>query len=300
MKNMLVSAVIPMFNREKTIRYCLDSVLNQTYKNLEIILVDDCSTDSTIKIIETYNDSRIKIIKQDKNSGAQAARNKGIKEAKGDWITFLDSDDEWFPNKIEQQIKTLEQHDWNPFLVIHSDAILFDTNKKEKRIFGIKKIHGKNVYNNLLASPAPLFPAIFTSKKALETINYLDENVPSYQEWDTSIRLSKICEFVFLEEPTFIYYYHEGETVSKNLKRDIDGYEYILKKFEGEIKKHCGMAIWNKHLKIQCRKSLNWRLYDKARYYLQKMPVRERVKCIVCFGYVKFKNIIIKILRSIK
>lgn len=111
MHSVKISVVIPTYNREKTIRYCLDSVLNQTYSPIEIIVVDDCSTDMTVPVIKSYSDIRIRCIVLDKNSGAQAARNRGIKEAKGEWIAFQDSDDEWSSqNKLEYEIKILNNN----------------------------------------------------------------------------------------------------------------------------------------------------------------------------------------------
>ena len=126
MINVSISVIIPVYNREKTIKYCLDSVLTQTYKNLEVILVDDCSTDNSINIINSYNDSRIKLFTLDKNSGAQYCRNFGIKKASYDWIAFLDSDDEWLPDKLEKQVQILAEHEFNPYVLIHSNAILVD------------------------------------------------------------------------------------------------------------------------------------------------------------------------------
>jgi glycosyltransferase involved in cell wall biosynthesis len=304
--NPLISVIIPMYNREKPIRYCLDSVVNQTYSKLEIIIVDDCSSDKSLEIVSTYRDDRLKIIKLAKNVGAQAARNRGIKEATADWIAFLDSDDEWFLDKIERQVKVLKEHGWNPFIVVHSDAILYDSINKIKGNFGIKKINGKCVFEELLISPAPLFQAILTSKVALESIGLLDECVPSYQEWDTSIRLAEKCEFVYLDEPTFIYYLHQGETISKNLMRDIEGYEYIIGKFEEKIRLYCGNKVWFHHIEVQYYKCLRWGFYAKAEYFLEKLPYNERFKIRACAMlkkipriYFFYKHTIKKLIRVI-
>lgn len=105
-----VSVIIPMYNSSKHIEECINSVINQTYKNLEIIVVDDASSDNSVNIVESKHDSRIKIIKLHKNVGAAMARNNGIKQATGDFICFLDSDDFWYLEKIEKQIKFIEQN----------------------------------------------------------------------------------------------------------------------------------------------------------------------------------------------
>ena len=102
----LVSIIMPNYNGEKFIAETIESVLNQTYTNWELLITDDCSTDNSVNIINSYadKDGRIKLLKNEKNSGAAQARNVALKEAKGKWIAFLDSDDMWLPEKLEKQI----------------------------------------------------------------------------------------------------------------------------------------------------------------------------------------------------
>ena len=103
-----VSVIIPMHNSSKHILECIDSVINQTYKELEIILIDDKSSDKTIRKIKNIKDKRIRIIKLNKNMGAAMARNKGIEASTGDYICFLDSDDFWKIDKVEKQLKFIK------------------------------------------------------------------------------------------------------------------------------------------------------------------------------------------------
>ena len=107
MSEYLVSIVTPVYNSEKFISETIDSIQNQTYKHWELILVDDCSSDNSYDIISKYikYDKRIRYIKLEKNSGAAVSRNTGIKNAKGRFIAFLDSDDIWLPEKLEKQLK---------------------------------------------------------------------------------------------------------------------------------------------------------------------------------------------------
>lgn len=107
-----VSVIIPVYNSSKHIRECLDSVIKQTYKNLEIILVDDKSSDNSIEIIKSYNDKRIKLIESKENLGAAESRNKGVKEATGNYICFIDSDDFWKLNKIEKQVRFIKNKEF--------------------------------------------------------------------------------------------------------------------------------------------------------------------------------------------
>ena len=109
----LVSIVMPSYNTAKYIEESINSVLNQTHSNWELIIVDDCSTDNTDEILSKYvDDKRIIYIKNEKNSGAAVSRNRALREAKGKWIAFLDSDDLWEPTKLEKQIKFMKENDY--------------------------------------------------------------------------------------------------------------------------------------------------------------------------------------------
>lgn len=115
MEEKLVSIVVPVYNSEKFIRDTVKTVKEQTYQNWELLLVNDCSTDNSAIIIKEYEkeDKRIKLIMLEKNSGAAIARNTGIKHAKGKYIAFLDSDDLWEPQKLEKQIKFMEENKYD-------------------------------------------------------------------------------------------------------------------------------------------------------------------------------------------
>lgn len=109
----IVSIITPSYNSSQYICRTIDSIRSQTYQNWELIIIDDCSTDSSREVIQHYveQDSRIKMICLEENSGAAVARNTGIEHAQGQFIAFLDSDDYWHPEKLEKQLKYFEQHD---------------------------------------------------------------------------------------------------------------------------------------------------------------------------------------------
>ena len=113
-KEDLVSVIMPAYNCERFIGITLDSVINQTYQNWEVIVVDDCSTDITVEIVQGYNkkENRIRYHKLQENSGAAIARNKAIDLAKGKYMAFLDSDDVWFPEKLTKQISFMEANNY--------------------------------------------------------------------------------------------------------------------------------------------------------------------------------------------
>ena len=103
----LISVVIPTYNRKHLLQKAIASVLNQTYSNFELIVVDDCSTDSTEHFMKSLSDKRIRYIKHEKTKHASASRNTGIQLSKGEFIAFLDDDDRWLPTKLEKQLKLL-------------------------------------------------------------------------------------------------------------------------------------------------------------------------------------------------
>ena len=143
LSNIKVSVITPTYNDEKYITQPLDSILNQTHKNLELLIVDDCSTDKTVDIIKTYNDSRIRLYQNKKNSGAAFSRNKALKEASGDYIAFLDGDDVWDLTKIEKQLTFMIVNDFGFSCTFY--YVVDENNKKTgKYISGPKSISHKD------------------------------------------------------------------------------------------------------------------------------------------------------------
>ena len=111
--NGLVSIIMPSYNTAKYIADSIKSVQAQTYSNWELIIVDDCSNDNSIEVINSFSEPRIVLLQNEKNSGAAVSRNYALREAKGKWIAFLDSDDTWHPEKLEKQIRFMEENDYS-------------------------------------------------------------------------------------------------------------------------------------------------------------------------------------------
>lgn len=126
--NELVSIIMPTYNASKYITESVDSVLAQTYQNWELIIIDDGSKDNTAEIIGKYTDKRIKLIRHKENMGVAVAQNTGLANANGRWIAFLDSDDEWLPNKLEEQLKFMTE---NNYSFSYTDYIEVDEDGKE-------------------------------------------------------------------------------------------------------------------------------------------------------------------------
>jgi len=286
----LITIIVPVFNRENTIKRCLESVKNQTYNIDEIIVINDCSTDNTVKKVKLF-DNTIKIINYKNNYGAQKARNAGIAAAKNDWIAFLDSDDEWLPNKIEKQISALKKVNYDPWTVVHGDCFVRNIDSDKNKHWHLDYLDGKNVYKQLLSQSSTFFPSILTSKIALSQINLLDENTPSYHEWDTSIRLAKYCRFIHIQEPLFIYYIHNN-TISNNSNKSVNGYQYIINKFKDEIIELCGEDIFTNHLFINSMMALNSNKNKLGRTILKKIPNSSLKKyLLLLFSYLGIKPI---------
>ncbi|MCI8860728.1 MAG: glycosyltransferase family 2 protein [Lachnospiraceae bacterium] len=128
----LVSIVMPSYNTSQFIAESIQSVQSQSYTNWELIIVDDCSTDDTEDVVKLYlNDKRIRYLKNEKNSGTAVSRNRALREAKGKWIAFLDSDDLWRPRKLEKQVKFMENNDYHFSYTSYSEI---DTEGKENAI----------------------------------------------------------------------------------------------------------------------------------------------------------------------
>ena len=156
-----VSVIIPVYNSKKHIKECIDSVINQTYKNLEIIIVNDKSNDSSLKIIKNIKDKRIKIINLSKNSGVSIARNKGIELSTGDLICFLDSDDYWNLKKIEKQVKFIEENDYT---FIYSDYEFFKYNKKHRVVVPKSITYKEALKNTTIFTSTVMFNMKYLSK----------------------------------------------------------------------------------------------------------------------------------------
>ena len=117
----LISIIIPTFNHAYYLERCLKSIESQTISNYEIIIIDNHSTDNTNEVVNSFNDARLKLLKVHNNGVIAISRNKGILEAKGDWIAFLDSDDFWYPKKLEVSMKFISDN--NQFEVISSNEL---------------------------------------------------------------------------------------------------------------------------------------------------------------------------------
>lgn len=249
-KKIDISVVIPVYNRGKMIVSCICSVLEQTCPPAEIIIVDDCSVDGTWQVIKqmSMQSPLIRPIRLDGNRGAQHARNVGIRAARCPWIAFNDSDDIWVKNKLETQIEELQRWKADPKIVIHSDMYRQDGEDGEFRYVPLPSFEDPRAFKKILGGYGALFQTMLVSKAALERIDYLDESVPAYQEWETTIRLASVCRFVHIPKPLFVWRRHGLETISGDVQKGLAGYQFILDKYGMDMLGRGGERLYLRHL----------------------------------------------------
>ena len=186
---MKISAVIPVYNRAEMVRRAIESVLNQTILPMEIIVVNDGSTDDTPTILNQYA-NRIQIINQE-NNGVSSARNTGIKAASGEWVAFLDSDDEWLPDRIENGLKFHEQ---NPqYRIFQSEEIWIRRGKRVNK----KKIHqkyGGRIFKQCLPLCIVSPSAVLIETSLFNEMGYFDEKMTVCEDYDLWLRIAKKFE----------------------------------------------------------------------------------------------------------
>jgi len=221
--NELVSIIMPSYNTAKFIKETVDSVLQQTYQNWELIIVDDCSSDNTDEIVATFVDSRIKYIKNEKNSGAAISRNKALKEAKGKWIAFLDSDDIWLSDKLEKQINFMEKNNYNFSYTIYEEI---DENSKQLgvTVSGPKKITKMGMYNYC-------WPGCLTVMYNADVIGLIQiEDLKKNNDYAMWLKVIQNANCYLLDEVLAKYRKRQG-SISNHSKVKLIKYHYYLYKY---------------------------------------------------------------------
>ncbi|GJL56732.1 MAG: glycosyl transferase [Nitrospirales bacterium] len=203
-----VSVVIPTCQRPIPLRRAIESVLAQTFQDFELIVIDDASGDSTGQVVESMTDARIRYICHETNKGGSAARNTGIRNARGAYIAFLDDDDEWLPEKLAAQCAVLDNSPAKIGIVYTGYTRIDRTSGKVLSLRIPKKkgdLHDALQLENCLGSTS----SVLVKKECFETVGLFDESLPSFQDYDMWLRISKHFHITYVNEILLKYYVHE-------------------------------------------------------------------------------------------
>ena len=205
-----VSVIIPVYNRAKLIDSSINSVINQTYPINEIIVIDDGSIDGTYDLVKSSFPQVI--LKYQENKGVSYARNVGINSAKSKWIAFLDSDDEWLPNKVEEQIDLLNTN--SSFKICHTDEIWI---RNQVRVNPMKKHrkYGGNIYNNCLPLCVISPSSVIIHKDIFNDVGLFDEELPVCEDYDMWLRICSKYSVLFLDQKLIKKYGGHDDQLSK-------------------------------------------------------------------------------------
>ncbi|MCB6992805.1 glycosyltransferase [bacterium 210820-DFI.6.37] len=223
----LVSVIMPSWNTGKFIAESIQSVIDQTYKTWELLIVDDCSTDNTDEIVASFHDERIKYFKNKKNCGAALARNKAMREAQGEWIAFLDSDDLWMPEKLEKQIGFMNEKNC---VFSYHDFMKIDEESKPLHVYvtGPNIVTKKKMYN--YGYPGCL--TFMYNAKAMGLIQIKD--IKKNNDYAILLKLCKKADCYLLKENLAQYRIRKKsishDKFSKKLKSHYDLFHYCDEK----------------------------------------------------------------------
>lgn len=287
----MVSVVIPSYNREKTIKFAVDSVLNQTYQDFEIIIVDDCSTDGSIEVIKNMTDSRIRLIELKENVGACVARNRGVEEAKGEWIAFQDSDDEWLPEKLQKQLEQLEREQAD-FSTCRMRRYYLGSKEKYK-MYPAKIMKPEDyTYEAVLYRNCVTTPNLMVRRSCFDKVKF-DPEIKKYQDWDYALTLLKAgFTMTFLNEVVLNSYIGEDSITTK--RNEYNAFMAIYKKYQTDIDRNkriharflerMGNAKLREHkgseaYKLYCqsfRMYPSWKTFLKCCFYTVRFDLRRK------------------------
>ena len=269
---MNISVVIPSYNRKDFLKRSIDSAINQTKKPLEIIVVDDGSTDGTETMIKSDYDF-VKFIKQ-KNKGVSAARNIGIKVSIGEWICFLDSDDEWKKDKLEKQINAMKSNPGYKFF--HSNEIWIKNglriNQKKKH-----KKYGGDIFDKCLDMCRISPSSVMIDKTVFDEVGNFNEDLVVCEDYELWLRICDKYRVFFIDEPLIIKYGgHQGQlsySIESIENHRIKALEYlILENLNRKNKKHAIQMLLSK-LNIYLKGLVKRRKNDEIAVYEEKIKV---------------------------
>lgn len=301
---MKISVIIPTHNRCDLLPRAIKSVQDQTFKDLEIIVVSDGSTDDTDEVMKKLaeEDPRINYISYHPGRNGNYARNTGIKASKGEYIAFLDDDDEWLPTKLEEQLKVMESDEKIGLVYTGTHSIYADDGIEYD---SFPKLHGDMSKQVLYSNFAGSTTTVMLRKSILDSAGLFDEKLPAMQDYDLWIRICQIAKVGVVSTPLVNYYnYNNSGQISANFEKYEYSYAYVNKKYEDLFKKLTPYEMRRKlsGQKISIGKKA-FRIGESKiarRYYLESMKICFRRKTLFYYflSFLDFK-FLLKI-RSLK
>lgn len=273
----LISVVIPTFKRPDYLARAIESVLKQTYANWELVVVDDNGEasefrKSTESLMYRYaSDPRIEYLKHSENRGGSAARNTGIQRTSGEYVAFLDDDDEWLPTKLEAQKRCFERASQNTAL-IYTGLTIVGTESGVRRV-SRPTLRGKILEPLLRKNHVRTTSTILCKRAALLSIGMFDESLAARQDIDLYIRLAEKYEFDFVSEPLVNVYRHSQDSIGKNSRGAAEAHTLFLQKHETLLSRY--PKTYGHRLKIEGIKLL--RAGQKAEAGLRFSRARNHV-----------------------
>lgn len=260
-----VSIIIPTHNRFKMLEGAVRSILDQTYRDYEIIIVDDASSDNTSEILERNDDSRIFYVRHEYRKGGSASRNTGISHARGEYIAFLDDDDEWLPRKLELQIKKFQE---KPDVDVVTSGYIVRDNKSGEFINIVLPRRRGYIYNDLLWNNTISTCTVLIRRSALGELFRFDPELPRLQDWDMWLQIANNSLFDYIEEPLVLVNVHDNNRISDDTSASLTGRIGILRKYWMDISDN--NALLSKHyLRVGSAYCQLGSMKD-GRYYLKK------------------------------
>lgn len=214
---MKVSVIIPTYNRAHMITQAIDSVLNQAFKDFELIVVDNYSSDNTESVVKSYNDKRIRYFKNQNNGLIGISRNYGIQKSRGEYVSFLDDDDLWLPEKLEKQVGLLDAN--KELGLVYSDCYVIDSNGnllKNTYFHSVKPFSG-NIFNELLVSNFIPQLTVLVRGEALGKVGVFDLKYKIAQDYELWLRIAEYYPIGFIEQPLAKYRIHGRSAYQKNM-----------------------------------------------------------------------------------
>jgi len=211
--NILFSIVIPTYNHAHLIGKCLNSIISQTYKKWEAIIINNYSEDSTIEVVNGFKDERIRIINFANNGIIAASRNEGIRNANGQWICFLDSDDYWHPAKLDEVFPYLEAYD----IIYHDMFLVFETGKSFRKYINGRFLNADNPHLDLLLNGnACINSSVVVRKEIIEKVGLISEDreLISVEDFDYWLRIFKLTNRAKYLQKKLGYYLKSSISIS--------------------------------------------------------------------------------------